>query len=350
MHPQDFRSIADHLYDAYCTLHEEIHRLRKENKALGDELNKIKSLNTTLSAKLCNLGSARVLKMGAEWFFDGDFLLNLSLIRRVKFTSPICNVKISKEGRIAFTCNNKIFVLRDKKIFLVEETIRPFEIRAMRHDLIDLERRVFDFYNEDLVILHRGNVAKFKGDEKEWSIEMNNAIYMCVDQGMIYIGTDERAIHVHGGDGNPVNTMEMHIEFTSFIVRGGEILLVSDECLTLLPGSVHIDNHKILATEFDGKTIYHGSNSGTVSMALPSGNVLQPYDTINYKSAILSLMKYGNYLFVATEEHVVDVVDLETKRSMRIVLPDNVVNMCCNRNEICFVDNNGGLRIWEIKK
>lgn len=349
MHPQDFRSIVDHLYDAYCTLHEEIHRLRKENKTLSDELNKSKNLNTTLSTKLCSLSNARILKMGADWLFDGDFLLTMSLVKRVKFNSPICNARISAGGKIAFTSNNKIFLFRDKKTFLVEDTMQVFDMRAMRHDLVDLEQRIFDFQGEKLVVYSSGCVMMMGEEVALWSHSLEGVIHICADGDLTYVGTEDGAIHVFEHDGTEAEVIETGGSFDTFLVKDGQIVLAAPDCITLLPGSVHIDSRRLIATEFDGKTIYHGGSSGIVSMVLPSGNALQPYDTLTYKSQILSLLRYNNFLFVATEDRMVNVVDLESKKHMRIVLMDNVIGMCGNRNTVCFVDNNGGLRVWEIK-
>jgi len=349
MHPQDFRSIVDHLYDAYCTLHEEIHRLRKENKTLSDELSKCRNLNTTLSAKLCNLNSARILKMGADWLFDGDFLLAMSLAKRVKFNSPICNARISAGGRIAFTCNNKIFLTANRKTFLVEDKMRAFDMRVMRHDLVDLERRIFDFHGERLVVYDEGSVKLVGEDETVWSHRMDGVVHICTDGDLIYVGTEDGVIRVLEHDGTEVEGIETGGSLDTFQVRDGQILVRSGGSIRLHPGTQQIDTRQVLASEFDGKTVYYGGGNGTVGMAGVSGEGLQPYDTLSYKSTVLSLLRHNNFLFVATEDRTVSVVDLETKKQMRIVLMDNVVDMSGNKDTVCFVDNNGGLRAWEIK-
>lgn len=348
MHPQDYRSIVDHLYDAYCSLHEEIHRLRKENKALNDELGKFKTLNSTLNAKLCNMSTKRILKMGAEWFLDGELLLNISLMRRIKFVSPICNVKISEKGQIAFTCNSKIFLLQEKKIFNVENSIKEFDMKTMRYDLVELERREFVFIGEDIVIKSGNSVIKFKDMEREWVLNLKGVIYLCVDQSLIYIGVEEGYIHMYTAEGNFIKTVEVNGEFNKFMVCGGGIMVVSRECVMILPSFIHLSQQRIIGSEFDGRTVYHGGTGGIVNFSMPSGSELQTYETQPYKSSVLSIMKYRGFLFVATEDRIVTVTELETKKTMRIVLTDNVIDMCCNENSICFVDNNGGLRVWRV--
>ncbi|ELA41138.1 uncharacterized protein VICG_01837 [Vittaforma corneae ATCC 50505] len=351
LHPQEFRNIADHLYDTYCALNEEAHRLRKENKALTEELNKIKNLNTSLSARLNNLSGTRILKMGAEWFLDGEFLLNMCLTHRIRFNSPICNAKISKEGKIAFTCNNKIFLIIDKNVFVVEDTIKSFDMKTMKHDLVDLERRIFDFIEEDLVVYDNGRIIKFNNQQPGWVVNnMMGVTHICVDQRLIYVGMDEGKIQIYNIEGVYKDEIVPNVDFTSFIVKDSRVLLVSQECITLQPSFMHLSSHRIVATDFDGNAVYHGGTTGVVSMALPSGNTLQSYDSLNFKSPILSLLKYKGFLLVATEDRMVNVTDLTTKKSMRIVQTDNVIDMCCNENVICFVDNNGGLKEWRIKQ
>lgn len=348
MHPQDFRSIVDHLYDGYCTLHEEIHRLRKENKVLADELNKARALNTTLSAKLCNLKSAKVLKMGADWFFDGDFLLNMTLERRLKFNSPICNARISQEGKIAFTCNGKIFLCQNSKIFLVEEKMVPFDMRMMKHDLVDLERRIFDFLGERLIVYSEGMVMMMEEDGPVWIQKVEGGIHVCTDNNRVYLGTEDGVIHIYEEDGTEKESMDTGGEFGTFVVKNGQVMLAAFDCITLLPGYVHIEPRRLLATDFDGESVYYGGVGGVIGMARPSGNSLQTYDTLTYKSTVLSVHRWRDFLLIATEDKTVNVVDLEAKKQMRIVLMDNVVDICSNKDFVCYVDNNGGLRIWKM--
>lgn len=347
MHPQEFRNIIDHLHDSYCTLHEEVHRLRKENRGLTEELSKIKSLNSALNAKITNFNSSKIIKMGAEWFLDGDFLLNLSLMRRLKFRSPISNAKISKEGKIAISCNRQIFLIVEKCSYLVENVVEQKNI-TMKNELVDFDRRIFDFLDEDLIAFHKNCVIKLNGTEKEWTLDIGNVRHIATDRGLIYIGVEEGYIHVYRRDGVFVKSIEINRDYDRFIVKDGVILLVFQESLTILPSSTYIGNQRIIGSDFDGKIIYYGGTSGVVNLAMPSGNSIQPYDTLNFKTTILSIMKYKNYLFVATEDRVVNVVDLDSKKNMRIVLMDNVVDMCCEEGKICFVDNNGGLREWSI--
>lgn len=349
LHPQEFRNIVDHLYDTYCALNEEAHRLRKENKALTEELSKIKNINTSLNARLSNLSGTRVLKLGAEWFLDGEFLLNICLTRRAKFNSPICNSKISKGGKIAFTCNNEIFIMTDKDIFIVEDTIKSFDMKSMQHDLVDLERRIFDFIGEDLVVYADGRVVRFKGQQPGWTINVAGVMHICVDQALIYIGTDEGKIQVYNGNGMYKEEIVPTVDFTSFFVKDSQVLLVSQECITLQPSFMHLSSHRIVATDFDGSVVYHGGTRGIVNMSLPSGDMLQPYDSLSFKSPILSLLKFNGFLLAATEDRMVNVTDLKTKKIMRIVLTENIIDMCCNEDAICFVDNNGGFREWKIE-
>lgn len=350
MHPQDFRSITDHLYDAYCSLHEEIHRLKRENKALCEELTRAKSTNATLTAKLSTLNTSKIIKMGAEWLLDGKLLFNISLMKRIKFVSPICNAKISSKGQIAFTCNKKIFLLNKDKILLVEETVKTFDIKSMKNDLVDLERQIFDFIGEDLIVYQGNSVIKFNNLNREWFLELDNVIQIQVCNDLIYIGTEDGFIHIYNAEGIFIKTVELNNSFKYFIVKNSELVVVSEDSVTLLPTFTYTENKKTTAVEFDGQAVYNGENSGVVTILMPSGNALQQYDTITFKSHVLALMKFKQFLFCATEDRTVTILDLETRKRMQIVMMDNVVDMCSNENSFCFVDNNGGMKVWEISK
>ncbi|KAM0680501.1 hypothetical protein GINT2_001189 [Glugoides intestinalis] len=350
MHPQDFRSITDHLYDAYCSLHEEIHRLKRENKALFEELTRAKNTNANLNAKLSTLNTSKIIKMGAEWVLDGKLLFNISLMKRIKFTSPICNAKISNKGQIAFTCNKKIFLLNKDKILLVEDTVKIFDIKTMNNDLIDMQRQIFDFIGEDLVVYQRNNVIKFKNLDREWFLELENVIQIQVCNELIYIGTSDGFIHIYSSEGIFMRTVEVNNTFKYFIVKNNELVVVSEGAVTLLPTFKYTENEKTTAVAFDGQSIYHGESTGVVANLVPSGGELQQYDTIGFKSHVLSLMKFQQFLFCATEDRTVTILDLETRKTMRIMMMDNVIDMCSNENSFCFVDNNGGMKVWEINK
>lgn len=350
MHPQDFKSITDHLYDAYCSLHEELQRLKKENKSLAEELNRTRNINNSLSAKLSNLNSSKILKMGAEWFLDGDPLLKISLAIRMKFYSPICNAKISRDGQIAFTCNDRIFLLKDGKIFLVEETMKIFDIKLMKHDLVDLKTRVFAFAGEALLAYHNSAIMKFQNMECEWFIEIDNVIQIESDENYIYIGTHGGLIHLYSHDGGFIRSIEVENEFKMFFVRNGEILLVFNDTMMINPNLVLPETKGTLGVDFDGNSIYYGGKDCMFKIATHTGSNIQHSDSILFKSTILSILKYKNYLFCATEDRTVSVMDLENKKTMRIAVPDKIIDMCCNDDLVCFVDNNGGIRVWNVIK
>lgn len=373
MHPQNFKEYSDHCYKAYCNLHDEVHRLIRENKMLTDEINKLRSLNNSLSIKLQNsaVATARVLKMGSGWVLEGENLMDLSSVKKFKFSSPICNVKISPQGQIAFTCNKKIFLVCGDTVYLVENMIRPFDPQEMRHDLVDLYRAIFDFDGEDLIALHRNTIMRFRNLTMVWSVPMPNVFELCASEGTLYVGTKDMKIHVihqNAGDHGsgypsdqlssmpeqPRNMFDTHTEvlelkepFRSFVVRNGSVILYSDNRIgSLSKDCFRTENFRIFSADYNGTSVFYGGDlcSLKIGRALGSFDVI---DSIALKKTILAVKLFGNRLFVATQDRSVNIIDLESKKSMRIALMDNIVDMACNESLICFVDNNGGLRVWE---
>lgn len=362
MHPQNFKEYSDHCYKAYCNLHDEVHRLIRENKVLSDEIIKLRALNNSLSIKLQNsvAEAAKVLKMGSGWILEGECLVSLSSVRKFKFASPICNVKISPQGQIAFTCNKKIFLVREDTIYLVENMVRPFDPQRMKHNLVDLHRAIFDFDGEDLITFHRNAVMRFRNLVMVWNTPMQDVSDICADGGKLYIGTKDMRIHVihqsteeSPGRANVIfktrtEVLELREPFGNLVVCNGSIILYSDNRIgSLSEDSFKTESFRILSVDYDGTSVFYGGGSCSLKIGRVLGS-FEVVDSIAMKKAILAVKMFRKHVFVATQNRSVNVVDIESKKSMRIALMDNVVDMACNESRICFVDNNGGLRVWEV--
>lgn len=346
MHPQDFKNLLDHAYEEFYAITEDLHRAKKENKALLEELSKVKSINNSLSAKICNMSSFKILKMGSGWFIDGESFLNLSLVKRLKFTAPICNVKISPLGKIAFTSNKKIFILIDNEIFLVNDGIKLFDPKCMKFDLIENQKEIFDFIGEDLIVYQNEMVKRYLAMQEHWMIGMRDVICIRSENNVVYIGTNDCQVHVYTDDGNYQETMHFDLPFNSFTVKNGHIITIFDNTITVDSKTSKSESGLIVSYDMDDQSVFYISDPNTIKIA--SNTNLDLIDTINFKRSILCIAKYRSFLLVATQERVVNVFDFESKKTMRIVMQDVIVDMCCNENFLCFVDNNGGLSVWEV--
>jgi len=385
MHPQDFKSISDHLYEAFCNLHEELHRLKRDNKILNEELAKSKNLNSFLNLKLYNTTSTpvKIIKMGSEWMFDGEKLLSLSMVRKFKFPSPITRARISSSGHIAFSCNKKIFLFLENVIYLIEDTVVPFDPSSMTSDLVDFSKNLFEFCGDELVIASKNSITGYRGLVKTWSIPVHTPVCMCASQGMVYVATKDYKVYAIAGETHEIrenssgkvrseggsdddiegifpkpdsyetiDTRDFIKETLRETVRGivgsdSGIVLYSDSRIGHFDSkTIKTENFKIFSVDLCEDAIIYGGGSYELKYGR-IGSSFDINDSISFKSCILSVKYFRNLIFASTQERMVSVIDPETKKTMKIVLDDNVIDISCNEDQICFVDNNGGLRVFE---
>lgn len=355
MHPHDFKSITEHLYEAYYALHEEVLRLQRDNKILSDELNKAKTLNTNLAQKL-NVPSVqppKMLKMGSDWIFDGDPLLfNLSLFLKFKFRSPILKAKISKKGLIAFSCNRFVF-LYNGDFHLVDSTLQLVHPSSMRKDLSDFIELHFDFNDEDLIVHRNDSVLCFRNMNLLWSIKLKGVICINCDSGIVYAGTID-SVHCISYLDTPsaplVTVISVRLPYYGFIVKSKEILFYTDNSLALHGMNfIKSENFQILGVDMKAHRVYYGGSNNTLKIAKinKSTNSMEMVETLIFKKPILNIRLFRSVLLVSIDERIVNVLDTRNKLSMRINLPSNVIDISVNDDMICFVDNNGGLRVWK---
>lgn len=345
MHSQEFRNLLDQLHEAYYTIHEELHRAKKENKLLNEELNKFRAVNNSLNARLTSMNTIKILKMGSGWFIDGDLLMNLSLLKRLKYISPICNARMSKEGQIAFTCNEKIFLLRNGETFLVQDRILAFDPRTMKTDLTDFNRKIFDFLGEDIVTYQDSLVKRYKEDVVDWSIELDGVSCIRTHKDNVYVGMVDGNIYVYDENGTFKETLKSEMPFDVFNVNNDQIIRVSETTISTGQDVEKVEKGPIMGYSIINETLFYVSDSFTIKIADLS--TLECIDTINFKRPILSIASYKGYLVVSTQDRVLTILDYESKKTMRVVLQDNAVDICYNEKCFCYVDNNGGLNVWE---
>lgn len=349
MHPQEFKNRIDYLCDSYYAMSEELHRVKMENKLLTDEINRIRLANNTLNARISAMTTLKVLKMGAGWYIDGEPMMNISLMKKFKYDSPICNAKMSKGGQILFTCNKKIFLFRKDEIFEIEnDQLIRFDPKIMNTDLTDFYRNVFDFFNEDMVIYQNSKIKRFEGDTVKWTIDIEGVICICTDNDKIYVGTNRGHIYVYGEDGTFLETLTYKFPFESFIVRNRNIISVSEIGITVNNKEYNEETGTILSYDADDETVIYISDQTNVRIA--DINTLDTIEIIPFKKQVLSVGQYKGYLIISTADKVLTILNLETKSSMKMVLPDNVIDILCNDKCFSVVDNNGGLNVWQEVK
>lgn len=365
MHPQEIKGYLDHLYDKFVQAYEENNKLRRENKILMDELSKVKphpsmpnrvvpqQIQPSSSAMLpsnqryVQPPSAKVLKMGADWHIEGDPLIQLSLLLRLRFPAPICNVKISNNGQIAFTCNRRVFLFRDEEFYLVEDVVRAYNPALMTRDLYENYRCIFDFMDESLVVFYKNNVIKYTNLEREWSFPLSGVYHLAVSEGLLYIGTKDGRIHVFENE-DFVKVIEHKELYKYFTVNGGVITGFVDRRISSVgKTTIFGDGGRVIAIDSSNGMVFYGGESAMLRIC-KLGNVSEIIDTFIIKKVILAIKAWNDMVIVSAQDKSVIFWDYNQRKSMRIVGGDNVVDIAANNDTIVCVDNSGSLRVWNV--
>lgn len=369
MHPHDFKSIQDHLYEAYCTANDELIRLKRENKGLNDELNKIRNINCNLTYKLhtpppTTALPVKVLKLAADWYTTGDNLLTLCAIIKLKFPAPITKAKISKSGNVAFLCNRKLFLKIKNETYVVEETLKELNPAFMVDDLSDISKAIFEFNNDDLIVFYKNSLICYRNTVRQWIFPIQSVSCITCFDNIIYVGTKDFKIYVISPD--CINLEKKKVEpkdvidvkpfvkdtlkdaFKRLIIKKDIFLMYSDNKVGCFnSGEVKMENFRIFSLDFDGSMLIYGGNNGSLQIGKIESDI-EILDTLDFPKAILSAKIFNKFVLIGTQNKLVSVVDLENKKTMKIVLKDNVIDISCNDKQMCFVDNNGGLKVFEI--
>lgn len=345
MHPQELKGYLDHIYDKFVQLCEENSKLRRENKHLHEEISRINSFVPVSSNQTKEHIPSKMIKLGSDWHIEGDKLENIFLIKKLRFTAPICNAKISPNGLVAFTCNRRIFLFKDDKFYLVEEQIRPFDPSAMFKDLKENFRCIFEFVGESLVIFYKNSIIKYTDLEKDWMVPMPGVYHIQAYDDLIYIGTRDMRIHVLKESEN-VGGYSHKEPFKYFTVCAENIIGYNDYRIVVLgKNGVLNEGGRILAMDSNQGTLYYGGESATLKVCTIGQN-LDILDTLMLKKVILAIKSWRNYLLISTQDKTLSIWNLTTRKSQRIISMDNVIDISANNNHIVCVDNNGNLRIW----
>lgn len=358
MYPHDFKSFIDHVYEAYFNLHDEVLRLRRENKILNEEHGKLKAMNSSLAQKLNNsvINPVKLLKMGSDWFFDGDDVFtSLCLTQKLKFQCPISKSRISKSGLIGFSCNSCVFVGINDTFYLVGDTIQQKDPRDFITNLRDISLNHFCFVNDDLVVKTPSSIVCYRGLKKLWCIpverlggmEIHN---LCSDSASVYVGFSNRISIISYEDSNTtISSKEISEGHIGLRACNGEVVLFTENSISFLSGGTKKETFDIYSLEYNGNSVYYGGSSSTLKIAKwnKGTRALECFETLIFKKPILAIKTFRNLIFVSIEDKVVNVVDTRNKMSMRMVFPDNIIEINSNENQVVFLDNNGGIRVWE---
>lgn len=356
MHPKEFKGFIEHISEVYSSMYDELQKLRRENKGLHEEMAKRRHIVPATPGRAEGYVPVpkKIHKMGSDWHIEGDYQLPISLVKRWKFSSPICNAKISKGGRIAFTCNKRIFLHEGGSFYIVEDQVKLFDPRQMKNDLTENFRCIFEFDGEDLVVFFRNSITKYADQKKVWSIPMNNVYHMVVCDGYIYVGTREYKILVFKEnekmEAECVKLFEYKDAIKYFAVSNGNIAAFSDFKVGVVNKTPFInEGSRIMALDAEKNTVYFGGES-FVLKACKVSQTLDVVDTIILKKPIFAVKAWDSYLLVACQDKALSIWNLQQRKCMKIVGNDNVVDISTNEDTICCVDNNGSLRVWQIKK
>lgn len=356
MHPTELKGFTEHLVEVYATLHDEVLRLRRENKNLHDELTKWRS---TPAESRPN--QQRPLKLGVDWLVDGDLLLSVSLACKLRFPSPICNVRISKSGQIAFSANKRIFLLKNNQFFAMEDSAIEMDPSSIRSDLVEHFRCIFDFDGELLITFWNGKLRCFSGSTCKWELALTGVNNIAINSGMIYLSTVDGSLLIIK-DGICLKRIDYNRLIKHFIIIGNNLIGFTD-CKVILIKLPNEDNQvkrvqhsvlelseqsRIMSICGSGTDVYYGGElSGLRVCRMENGLTVR--ETIPLRQAVLAIGLWDGRL-VSSSEKAINIWDLKSKKCMRIKTHDDVVDIAANSDTLCCVDNSGTLRVWKINK
>ncbi|KAI5148851.1 hypothetical protein ENBRE01_0579 [Enteropsectra breve] len=361
MHPDEFRELARHLTEVYAAQNEKILKLERRIKQLTEELTKVRM--THPAPRPPQPPAANALKRGSDWSMEGDFLVDLSVQKRLRFPCPITNVRVSAQGQIAFSLNKKVVVLNQGQFYVVEDYFRLFDPYAMKDDLSETQRCIFDFIDEALIVFSRNCLLKYADGKKAWSVPLNNVYHICCSEGLIYAATREYKIYIFK-ENECVSVVDYQEPMRYFIVRRGMIFGHTENKLVILsgkkrvpegrPGSVDpnasvfmTDCGRILALDYAEDHIYFGGESCRMKYAQVSTG-LQNINSFSFPAQILAIKKWREFVVVSCQDKSLNILNVESDKCMRIMGRDNVVDMAVNEHGLYCVGNNGMLRVWQL--
>jgi hypothetical protein len=349
MNPQDFKKLMDQVHENYCQMYDIIYSLKKEKQDLQEELNKQKAIAASLSQRLQTVPtiSKKIIKMGSNWQIEGDNIRPIFLYKKFKFACDICNVAISKEGQIAFSCNKKIFLYQNNILYTVDESIKIYDPSIFLGDLSSSHRCVFAFDEESLVVYYRSSIHKFSNNKRIWSISVPNAYQIVASGGLLYVGTREYKILVLK-ETEIIKTYEYKDNVQSFSVDMGNICVFSDHRIGLLNKNSYVNEaQRILSMDIsNGNIIYGGDDYLKICKA---SNSLETMENIAMKKGIILIKIWNSHVLVSTQDKSFTIWDLPQRKSMKVVMSENIVDISANEDKICTVDCNGGLNIWKLE-
>lgn len=357
MHPSEFKGFAEHLVDMYGSLHDEAVRLRKENKCLQDEITRLRNKTPEIRGMV-----QRPLKMGSDWCINGDLVVSLSLAQRFRFSSPICNVRISPAGKIAFTTNKHIILYANETFFAVDETIHEFDPASMCTDLSENYRCIFEFDGEDLITFYKNRLKRFSGELCKWEFPIVGVFHIVVSGDLLCVGTVDGSLLIIR-DGECLKRIDYDVSLRFFTTIGSEIIGFTDTQIMLVkltmeedeqPKRIHLpaeitEQSRIFALTVIGANLYYGGDLPGLRLCKIDGG-LSVEETIPLKQPVVALNAWGQRLVVASQDKTVSIWDLTHKKCMRIITPDDVVDIAANENTLCCVDNSGALRVWQVSE
>ncbi|KAI5176275.1 hypothetical protein PAEPH01_2267 [Pancytospora epiphaga] len=357
MHPKEFKGYLDHIADMYSGLYDEVVRLKRENKGLNEEVLKRRHVASMAPGPRTEVATQptlpkKIIKMGSDWHIEGDRLLDISLIKRLKFPAPICNAKISKGGKIAFSCNKRVFLYFNNKFYLIEDSIREYDPEQMKNDLTENFRCIFDFDGESLLVFFKNNIFKYENNKLVWSFPLSSAYHMMVSDGLLYVGTrDYKVLVFREKEDLELECVKVY-EYTDavkfFTVVNGGVVAHSDYKVGILGTNAAVsESTRILALDAADGIAYYGGESLVLKISQVNKN-LDVTDTVVLKKAIFAIKTWGPYLLVACQDKSLSIWNLKEQLCMKVVGNDNIVDVAANEQRICCVDNNGSLRIWEM--
>lgn len=362
MHPKEFKVFTERIYEIYGSIYEELHKIKRENKLLLEEMNKMKHTNSLQQTRGEHYAeeNRKLIKLGAEWRIEGDNLMPLSLVAELKYGMLISNARISEKGQIMFSCNKNIFLFADGIMYMVEESVNVFDPKMIKNDLVENSKCVFGFIGESMIVYVRNNLIKFTNRQKVWSISIMHAVQMEVQDNKIYVGTLDPKILVFKDDesGTP-KCLNVYSNFKQgikmFRVSMNNVIISNDYGIwTLNDSQMLCETTHVLGMDVYKDIIYFGNGTSVLKTCKIVKNEshdkmhVNVHDNMVFKETIIFVKVWKEYVIVGCKDKTVFLCNVNENKWMKIIGSDCVVDISTNENKICCVGNNGTLKVWEV--
>ncbi|KAF7682604.1 Guanine nucleotide-binding protein subunit beta-like protein [Astathelohania contejeani] len=402
---ENLKKEFEQIFQENISLKMHIKDLEEKCNYYASEISKAHSFIHELQAQLASLRRCtesevkerrvRRLKLGADWFMEGDYVVDAGLFWSVGFDSPVLCVEVAGDIVVVGCANNLFVIIKEKKrMFRLEETGNEFvEINLVNNFVCNNPEQSIipknDIHNQPILIkfsdcheylytvtpdlvIRKWNTRtldllwKFE-NQSDRVIDISvvgDHLFYCTDLFVIKSFDDEgmaaydsKNITNYPRDKLVATCLEMSKD-TKYAFCGTndrKIVMFNLETGTYKENVVHTKVIKTLDISSDGEFLITGGLMDTINVYCID------YDNMKIESIYGPLIHLGEvnivrflpepeYVISGGNDHSIRIWDLENKKSIRISAhPHGVSSLGVGDGFFCSGGFDKRLRIWEYK-